>query len=177
MKSRPGRSTFRLQQYDYSQCGAYFVTICTYKGETIFGRIGDYDMELSEAGSIVESIWQSLPIRYPSIHVDAFVVMPNHIHGIIFIVENIVGAIHELPLHQSRIQRRRMLLPKVIGYLKMNSSKQINNMRGTPGKRVWQRNYYEHVIRNEEALFNFRRYILNNPNLWLEDPEYPTQLN
>jgi REP element-mobilizing transposase RayT len=83
--------------------------------------------------------------------------MPNHIHGIIIIIEDNVGAIHELPLHQSRNQRRKMLLPKVIGYLKMNSSKQINLIRDTQGKRVWQRNYYERVIRNEEELLALRK--------------------
>ena len=67
-----------------------------------------------------------------------------------------------------------MLLPKVIGYLKMNTSKQINLKHGTPGKRVWQRNYYEHVIRNEDELHNLRKYILSNPSLWLDDPENET---
>jgi REP element-mobilizing transposase RayT len=70
-----------------------------------------------------------------------------------------------------------MLLPRVIGYLKMNASKQINMLRGTPGKRVWQRNYYEHVIRSEKELLALRQYIMNNPALWVKDPEYSTQVN
>jgi putative transposase len=172
MKPRSGRWSLRLQNYDYSQPGSYFVTICTFKKDTIFGKIVDNEIRLSEAGRIVQSIWEYLPIRYPNIEINAFVVMPNHIHGIIMIVKDGVGAIHELPLHQSRIQRRKMLLPKVIGYMKMKTSKQINFMRGTPGKRVWHRNYYEHVFRNEEELFNLRQYILSNPVLWLRDPEY-----
>ena len=96
MKSRPGRTTFRLQQYDYSKCGAYFVTICTYKGETIFGRIVKDEIRLSEGGQIVQSTWESLPIRYLNTQTDAFIVMPNHIHGIILIVEENVGAIHDV---------------------------------------------------------------------------------
>jgi putative transposase len=174
MKSQPRRSSLRLQHYDYSQSGAYFVTICTNKKEPIFGQIVEDEIRLSVRGQFVQSTWESLPIRYPKIQTDAFIVMPNHIHGIIMIVGDNVGAIHVLPLHQSRIQRRRMLLPNAIGYFKINSSKQINLTRGTHGKRVWQRNYYEHVIRNENELFNLRHYILRNPALWLKDPEYPT---
>jgi REP element-mobilizing transposase RayT len=98
--------------------------------------------------------------------------MPNHIHGIIFIV----GAIHELPLQQNEfpqlIQRRKMLLPKIIGRFKMNAAKQINQIRQTPGIPVWQCNYYEHIIRNDNELNKIREYIINNPLTWQTDENY-----
>jgi putative transposase len=93
MKSQPRRSSLRLQHYDYSQSGAYFVTICTNKKEPIFGQIVEDEIRLSVRGQIVQSTWESLPIRYPKIQTDAFIVMPNHIHGIIMIVGDNVGAI------------------------------------------------------------------------------------
>ena len=116
-------------------------------------------MRLSPAGGIVGAFWKDLPSRYPNVELDAFVVMPNHVHGIIMIF---VGAIHELPLCQ-QTSRRRMLLPKIIGYIKMNTAKQINQLRNAHGVPVWQRNYYEHVIRNEESLNIIRQYIAENP--------------
>ena len=113
--------------------------------------------------------------RYPHTRSDAFVVMPNHIHGIIFIN---VGAIHESPLQKPRITRpRHMLLPKIIGYIKMNSAKKINTLRATSGTPLWQRNYYEHVIRNETDLEEIREYIENNPPKWLEDQNHPANEN
>ena len=96
MKSHPGRHSFRLQHYDYSQSGAYFVTICTFKNDTIFRKIVDNEIRLSGAGRIVQSIWEHLPIRYPNIQMDVFIVMPNHIHGIIMIVKDGVGANHDV---------------------------------------------------------------------------------
>ena len=136
-------------------------------------------MHMSEEGKIVRDVWETLGNRYPNVETDAVVVMPNHVHGIVKITSDEVGAIHELPLHtenrndtnHERIRRRKMLLPKVIGYLKMNSSKRINQLRGTPGLRVWQRNYYEHVIRSKKALHRLRRYIEENPLNWTRDPE------
>ena len=124
-------------------------------------------MQLSPAGEIVEAFWKDLPSRHPNVELDAFVVMPNHVHGIIMMS---VGAIHELPLCQ-QTSRRRMLLPKAIGYIKMNTAKQINQLRDAHGVPVWQRNYYEHVIRNEESLNSIRQYIAENPQRWALDEE------
>jgi REP element-mobilizing transposase RayT len=107
---------------------------------------------------------------------DEFVIMPNHMHGIIIIggdVDNGVGAIHELPL---RIKRRAMVLPKIIGYFKMNSARQINQMHNTPGCPVWQRNYWEHVIRNKKSLHKIREYIRDNPYHWPSDDENPERI-
>ena len=170
---RRHRRSLRLEGYDYSQAGVYFVTICTKGHETIFGEIDEGIIRLSPAGEIVEACWKDLPSHYPNVDLDAFVVMPNHIHGIIMIS---VGAIHELPLCQ-QANHRRMLLPRVVGYVKMNTAKRINQSRRITGIPVWQRNYYEHVIRNEQSLNSIRQYIAHNPQSWALDEENPINVS
>lgn len=134
-------------------------------------------MILNQFGEIVLEYWNSLTGRYTNIELDKFVVMPNHIHGIIKIIDG-VGAIHELPLQgkdctNQQIERRIMLIPKAIGYFKMNAAKQINRLRNTAGIPFWQNNYYEHIIRNVDKLNKIREYIQNNPLKWHLDRENP----
>jgi len=167
------RRSIRLPEYDYSQEGAYYITICTQGRRCMFGEIRNSKIILSECGRIVDDRWQHMPERYYGVILDEYVIMPNHIHGIIIIggnVNNGVGAIHELPL---RIKRRGMILSKIIGYFKMNSAKQINQIGNTTGQTVWQRNYWEHVIRNEKSLHKIRGYIRDNPWHWAVDDENP----
>jgi len=125
------RRSLRLKEYDYSRGGAYFITICTYNRECVLGNVADEEMILNQSGNIVLACWNSLLERYDNIELDKFVVMPNHVHGIIKIIDH-VGAIHELPLQTAntnqKTKRRRMLIPKIVGYFKMNSSKQINTI-------------------------------------------------
>ena len=172
------RRSIRLQGYDYSQAGGYFFTVCTRKRECIFGDVVTGQMRLNEAGRIVQSVCDSLPSFYDGIELDAFVVMPNHVHGVI-VIDAGVGAIHESPLRLEpgsavRIgHRRRMLLSKIIGRFKMVSAKQINALRGLAGTALWQRNYYEHVVRDEESLSRIRQYIVDNPAQWEFDEENP----
>ncbi len=171
------RKSIRLKDYDYSREGAYFITICTYNRECILGNITDGEMILNQFGKIVLECWNNLTTRYTNIELDKFVVMPNHVHGIIKIIDN-VGTIHELPLQgkdcmNQQIERRRMLIPKVVGYFKMNAAKQINIMRNTPGIPFWQKNYYEHIIRNVDKLNKIREYIHHNPLKWHLDRENP----
>jgi putative transposase len=168
------RRSIRLRGYDYSQAGAYFITICTHERIRLFGDIMNGEMRLNDAGRVVQMIWDELPNHYSGVETDAFVVMPNHIHGIILITET-VGAIHESPLQSPR-ERRQMLLPKIIGRFKMNTAKRINEMRHTPGAPLWQRNYYEHIIRDEESLNRIREYIANNPTQWELDRENPNMV-
>ena len=179
------RRSIRLQDYDYSSEGAYFVTICARHRECLFGEIVNGEIVLNEYGKIAEQCWNDMPNYYDNIALDAFIIMPNHFHGIIFITDNVdnvdnVRAIRELPRQrqdelprqqqkQRQQQRRKMLLPKIVGRFKMNSAKQINQMRNTPGISVWQRNYYEHIIRNDKSLENIRNYIINNPAKWQND--------
>ena len=177
---QPHRKPLRLPGYDYSQPGGYFVTIVTYGRYLLFE-----DASLKEC---VSQTWTELPTRFPQVSLDTFVVMPNHLHGIVIINSRTaaegpsVGAIHELPLHPSqhqasppstRAERRHMLLPRIIGYFKMNSAKRINRLRNSPGTPVWQRSYHEHVIRSEAELTDTREYIQNNPLQWELDKENP----
>jgi putative transposase len=171
----PRRRSIRLKEYDYGQAGAYFVTICAGHRECLFGEVVEGKMHLSKAGIVVQSVWEKLPQRYPNTGIDVNMIMPNHFHGIITID---VGAIHESPLRMPTLtpSRRKMLLSKMVGYFKMNSAKRINEIRNTPGAPVWQRNYYEHVIRNEIDLEETREYIQNNPLKWLEDENHPANI-
>jgi len=171
------RRSIRLRDYDYSSAGAYFVTICAGQRECLFGEVVGGVMRLNACGLTVTTIWDSLPQRYPGLDVDAFVIMPNHLHGII-VINDPVGAIHESPglneseraIHELPLHRRRaMTLSKVVGYLKMNSAKRINQWRDNPGAAVWQRNYHEHVIRDERDLTAIRDYIAANPACWDKD--------
>ena len=170
------RKTLRLSDYDYSQHGAYFVTAVTRGRQLLFE-----DMSLKEC---VHQTWEAIRTRFTQVILDTFVVMPNHIHAIV-IIGNTVGAIHELPLRPllsdtpltNQTQRRQMILPKIIGYFKMNSARRINVLRNISGTPVWQRNYYEHVIRNEVELARVREYIQNNPLQWELDTENPYNVN
>ncbi|MDA3812907.1 MAG: transposase [Candidatus Cloacimonetes bacterium] len=186
------KNFLRMESYDYSWSGAYFITICSFKKEDIFGEIENGLMHLNDAGKIIQDCWYQIPENYENVKLDDLVIMPNHIHGIIWIVgaihessttnkkseespkDNLSfnnvqqnnGVIRELPL---RIERRKMLLTKIIGRFKMNSSKLINDIRNSKGSHVWQRSYYDHIIRNEEDLNNTKQYIQNNPLNWDKD--------
>jgi REP element-mobilizing transposase RayT len=165
------RRSIRLKDYDYSQAGAYFVTICTHKKECVFGNIVDGKMVLNEYGKVVQEEWyRSAKIRC-EVELDAFVVMPNHIHGIV----TIVGAQGLAPLQHGHppLQRRLRSLSTFITGFKSAATRRINNLRGSPYMAVWQRNYYEHVIRNEDDLSEIREYIVNNPLKWDLDSENP----
>jgi REP element-mobilizing transposase RayT len=164
------RKRLRLADYDYSEVGAYFVTMCAKDREHLFGEISNGVMCLNMFGETVQECWNSLPKHYSLMELDAFVVMPNHVHGIIVIVDP-VGSIHESTLPKTIVERRAMLLPKIVGRFKMNSAKRINERRGTPGVPVWQRNYFEHIIRNDKSLHRIREYIAANPQRWQYDNE------
>jgi putative transposase len=130
-------------------------------------------MRLIETGQIIQTVWDSLLQFYEGIELDAFVIMPNHVHGVIVIGEP-VGAIHESPLPPMRIaDRRRMRLSKILGRFKMITAKQINALRGSSGQPLWQRNYYDHVIRDDRSLNHIRQYIADNPAQWQFDLENP----
>ncbi len=155
------RKSLRLSGYNYSQTGAYFITMCVNNRELYFENF-------PELKNILHTKWTELERKFQEIELDEFVIMPNHLHGILFIV----GAIHELPLQN----RHNMVLPKAIGYFKMNTAKLINQMLNRSGP-FWQRNYYEHIIRNENELNRIREYIQNNPLKWELDRENPISKN
>lgn len=165
------RKLNRLKNFDYSSSGYYFVTICTKNRRVYFGNINNNKIILNLYGNIVQKYIFELPKRYKNIGLDQFIIMPNHIHLIIIIKYTPipVGTIHELSLQNTnnQLQRRNMLLCKIIGFLKMNSSKQIHQM----GLNLfqWQRSYYDEIIRNEYSLYFIRQYIRENPINWSED--------
>ena len=169
------RHSIRLKGYDYTQPGAYFVTICTHRREMLFGRVVDGVMQLNEFGRIVEWTWYDLPNHVANITLDAFVIMPNHVHGIIIInPPATVGAGSEpVPTIDAAAGPKPYGLPEIVLQFKTFSARRINARRGVRGVPVWQRNYYEHIIRNQHALNAIRRYIIENPARWQKDRENP----
>ncbi len=180
------RRSIRLQNYDYNQPGAYFVTICTHERACRFGEIADGEMQLNEYGLTVVGCWEDLPNHYPHVELGAFVVMPNHVHGIIVLVEDahVVGAgLRPAPTEPApttfaptdgpapTTRPKRHGLPEIVRAFKSFSARRINERRNTPGIPLWQRNYYERVIRSESELNSVRRYIANNLLRDAEDGE------
>lgn len=197
------RRSIRLKGYDYLQAGAYFVTICTQNRECLFGGITDGQMALNNAGRMVQMVWDKIPEHYAGIKTDAFVVMPNHIHGIIVLVgagpracpdtkPTGVGqsqkgqprGVAPTGMEQSRFTGQprgvapTLSLPDVVHRFKTMTTKRYadgvkqDGWASFPGK-LWQRNYYERIIRDEDELNRIREYILNNPRQWEFDRENP----
>ena len=168
------RRSIRLKGYDYTQAGAYFVTICTQNRECLFGEVVDGVIRPNTHGAIVFEAWHDLPNHYPNVTLDAFVVMPNHVHGIIMLVTNDapVGAGFK-PAPTTQPGPMGHGLSEIIRAFKTFSARRINAARKSPGLSVWQRNYYEHIIRNEKSLNRIRQYILDNPLRWAMDRDNP----
>jgi putative transposase len=170
------RKSLRLTGYDYSSSGAYFVTICVHARKNLFGRVVGDEMEFAEYGRIVHHCWQELLSKYLTIKLDYFTVMPNHVHGIIFLV----GAGYprpEIPSlevgGETPPLQKNPNLSTIIGYFKYQSTKRINGVRQTPGASVWRWGFYDHVIRDDDSLNRIRTYIETNPSRWHIDRENP----
>ncbi|MCR4438784.1 MAG: transposase [bacterium] len=177
------RRSIRLPGYDYAQAGAYFVTMCTHDRACLFGRVVDGEMRLNALGEIVREEWlRSAQIRREiRLDPDEFVVMPNHIHGIVWILDD-VGAHRRAPLHRASLHgaplrnglwRPPRSLASFVAGFKSATTRRINAWRGTPGAAVWQRNYWEHVIRDDASLRRICAYIQTNPLRWHLDRENP----
>jgi len=179
------RRSIRLSRYDYSQTGAYFVTICIQNQKFLLGEIIDGEVQLNDAGRMISMTWEGLPNRFPSAETDQFIVMPNHIHGIIILTkdctrEHKVDGEHKVrPYGEGR---PRGTLPgtisRIIQALKSITTNEyivgVRQNSWTPFQgRLWHRNYYEHVIRDENELNRIREYIIYNPANWSEDRENP----
>jgi putative transposase len=191
------RRSIRLPGYDYSQAGAYFVTICVYQRQCLFGEIIDGQMILNQYGTIVADTYQWLCQRYPYLHTDEWIVMPNHFHVIMVITDKPCMCVsrnaptinhrhtdhtinqrhtdHTINPHNPPTKRKS--LGRLIGAFKTVSTKKINILRDTPGIPLWQRNYYEHIIRNEDGMDKIRQYIINNPLSWEIDQLHPQNLS
>lgn len=211
------RRSIRLKGYDYSQAGAYFITIVTQDRKHLFGEVINGEMLLNEAGRMILAEWEALPQRFPTVEIDAFVVMPNHVHGIIVIVaaDNVVagvgagvavdvgaglvpalvpgattdGAITNgattdgATTHGATTHGATTRVAPTVGDI-VGAFKSITTVSYTrrvkrsgwppfPG-RLWQRNYYEHIIRNDESLNHIRQYIADNSARWALDRENAT---
>jgi putative transposase len=175
------RRSIRLRGWDYASAGAYFLTICVKNRECLFGNIVNGEMRLNPYGCMVVDVWNNLPNHFPTVALDAFVVMPNHVHGIIVLNKNnmdgsIVGAdFKSAPTDtaQKCVQIKYHTLGDIIRGFKTFSARRINELRATPGMPLWQRNYHEHIIRDGSELFHIQRYIENNPKQWTLDSENP----
>ncbi len=167
--SRFHRRSIRLQSYDYRSNGAYFVTICTHQRECMLGEIAADVFSLSGYGEIVAEVWCDLPDHYPNVELDAFVVMPNHIHAVIVIIDTVGAELSSAPT-----RAKHNPLSEIVRGFKAFSARRINELRNSPGNPVWQRNYYDHIVRSEKSLNAIREYILFNPARWASDRENPS---
>lgn len=192
--SLPGhRRSIRLAEYDYTQAGAYFITLVTMGRACVFGDVKDGDMVLNAAGLLAEREWENLPGRFSGVELDAFQMMPNHIHGILILTNTTaitregVGAQRDenTPLPSCPTLRPSGGSTPVAGKVPSGSVAAIvrsykasvalryNRMHLAAGGSLWQRNYYEHIIRNTERLDRIREYIVQNPRQWAHDQENP----
>jgi len=172
------RRSIRLRDYDFSAAGAYFMTICAWNRDCLFGDIVNGEMVLNDLGRLVFAEWNRTPEIRKEIELDVAVVMPNHFHGIICIVDDgtNVGATGRSPLTTPAAVTsgpRPRSLGAFVGGFKAATTKQINIIRNNPGCPVWQRNYYERVIRNDNELARAREYIMNNTLHWDNDENNP----
>uniref|UniRef100_Q3AQE3 Transposase IS200-like domain-containing protein n=1 Tax=Chlorobium chlorochromatii (strain CaD3) TaxID=340177 RepID=Q3AQE3_CHLCH len=191
------RRSIRLKGYDYWQVGAYFITICTQNKECLFGKITDGKMVLNDAGNIIQEFNAITESHFKNIAISPFVVMPNHYHAIIT-----VGAGSPRPNNphnendhicddgrvrvddgRVRVDDGRVrvddgrgnpapTLGQIVGYFKYQTTKRINTICQTGGKKLWQRNYYDHIIRDEKSFHAISTYIINNPAQWAKDELY-----
>jgi REP element-mobilizing transposase RayT len=170
------RRLMRLKSYDYSHPGAYFVTVCAHNREMLFGEITSGKIVLNEYGNIVVRCWREIAAHFPNTELDEFVVMPNHIHGIIWI-NNSVGANDYSPLQMpyKNIHGTSKTIGSIIRGFKIGVTKWLR--QNTDHFSVWQRNYYEHIIRHDEELNRIRQYIIENPLKWDIDSENPDALS
>ncbi len=171
--TKPNRKSIRLKGYDYSSPGAYFITICTDNHKYLFGDIVDGEMNLNKTGQIVHSEWFKTETIRLNISLDAFVIMPNHVHGII-IIKNDMSVLHPDTMNQGTMhcapatiekfgKPTSNTIPTIIRGFKSAVTNRLNRKNNTPGLKLWQRNYWEHIIRNDKSMNKLRDYIATNP--------------
>jgi REP element-mobilizing transposase RayT len=164
---RHHRRSIRLQGYPYTRPGIYFLTICTYRRICLFGQVHNGRLVHNRFGEVAVACWREIPVHFPHVRLDAFVVMPNHVHGLLIIPDRIPEPV---PEQEERFGRPVAgSIPTIVRSYKAAVTARINRLRRTPGTPVWQRNYYEHIVRNRRALEAIRRYIAENPARWQQD--------
>jgi len=178
--SKPHRKAIRLKGYDYSRNGLYYITICTKDRKCLFGEIKDGKMQKNEYGEILESVWNGLPSHYPNVILHEHIVMPDHFHAIIQIDNGHNGdnasvgdglkpSPTDMQPSDPGMQPTKHGLTEFVRALKTFSARKINELRQTQGTSVWQRNYYEHIIRNDDEYYRTVNYIKENPAKWNDD--------
>jgi len=195
--------SIRLKEYDYTAPGAYFITLVSWQRENIFGEILDGGIKLNQFGQIAKQQWEKLPRRFRHIELDEFVIMPNHVHGIIVISADRMGTAGDVYNNEAESSRRADCMgtagdvynnkaesscrapserfgqpvsgsiPTIVRSYKSSVSYRINLMRGTRGDPIWQRNYYEHIVRDVREWNRINQYIIDNPFNWRDDDENP----
>lgn len=183
--NRPKGQTIRLRDFDYHQPGFYIITICVKDHRLVFGSIVDDKMHLNRVGQIAHSIWSTLPERFPGIELDEYVIMPNHVHGIIYLkdeqpvlhrkvnTERVPERFKEYRQDAAKPYKQMPALWQVIRTFKGAATYHIRRTIGI-GEFAWQEGYYESIIPNERSLHYRRLYIVNNPARWAEDKLYRT---
>jgi REP element-mobilizing transposase RayT len=159
--NKPYRVSHRLHGFDYSLPEAYYATICTFQKQCIFGVVRSGKVCLNHSGEIVRKEWLRTPELRPGVQLGEFVVMPNHIHGIIVIEEGVP------------IEPGQGSLSAIVGNFKGAVTKRIRQLLNRPRFQLWQRNYYDHIIRDNDDWERIQAYILDNPINWSSDPENP----
>jgi REP element-mobilizing transposase RayT len=180
------RQSIRLRGYDYSQAGLYFVTIVTQGRVALFGNVVDGKMRLSRFGEIAQKWWNAIPEHFPNVELGAFVIMPNHVHGIIMIGEDRRGTVPVPHVGEHHVMGgktpqpggetpplRGPTLGQIVAYFKYQTTKEINALKDGPVTKLWQRNFYDHIIRNQHDLELTWLYIETNPAQWETDDENP----
>ena len=183
-REKQHRRSVRLKGYDYSSPGAYFVTVCAWNRECMFGDIINGELKLNEYGKVIRREWIHTGDIRSNVELDEFIVMPNHFHGILVINHRINllrtglmrgGVLQYAPTGKG-LRSPSQTIGAIIRGVKSAVTKSINILRKTPGMPVWQRNYFEHVIRNEKELCRIREYIRINPLQWDIDEENPENI-
>lgn len=176
------RRSIRLKGYDYSQAGLYFITTCCKNRVCLFGEVVDAQMILNDAGKMIEKEWLALVNRFTNIYLHEHIVMPNHFHGILEIMDTnlaapLVSGLDDISQPQEISSKNKTIGDMMDAFKSITTVEYIRGvktMNWQPfNKKVWQRNYYEHIIRNEKAYQNISNYILNNPAKWEADKFNP----
>jgi REP element-mobilizing transposase RayT len=174
------RRSIRLKGYDYTLSGAYFITIVTHERECLFGEITNSEMAANKFGLVAQQMWDKLPARFRNVELGTFIVMPNHIHGIILLDGTRRGIAESAADSDDQSSRYALTerqfgkmirgsIPAIVRAYKSSVAYRINIMRGLRNAPVWQRNYYEHIIRNADEAERIEHYIMSNPSNWATD--------
>jgi len=185
MNRRPAkhdRRSIRLKGYDYSLPGAYFVTICTQNKRCLFGGVVEGQMRMNDCGRAVHEEWWRTETIRPGIRLDAWVVMPNHVHGIVMITRPPGGTpaaptrSESVGAHSCAPLRKPRSMASIIAQFKASAARRVNEMLQSPAAPMWQRNYYQHIIRSDRELIRIRKYVATNSLHWPFDPENPSAI-